>query len=292
MTVVVPVYQASDELPRSVPAVLAMASVEAWVWVDDGSTDASGARLRALTAHEPRATVVTLPTNRGRGAARNAGMGEARSGAVLFLDADVSPPSDLATAMEAALRTECAVAAVAELDPIPVDPDDPYAIYLQRYPRGAGAARAGERLPWRHFLTTALAVRTDALRAAGGFDETISYGEDLELASRLADVHPDGLVACGRTVELRGVDTLDGVLRRMDAFGRALAAMPPRVIRTAALEVVAEPSWRRRLAASRVAATVVRRSLGVLPAAGVALGVRYLLAHALVRAFDASDRPL
>ena len=291
MTVVVPAYQAAHQLAQSVPAVLALRDVEAWIWVDDGSTDGTSERLRALTRHEPRARVLTRPENEGRGAARNAGLREVASPTVLFLDADVSPPPDLAEAMADVLRTGPAVAAVATLRPLPSDPSDPYATYLQHFRRGIADADAGDRLAWRHFLTTAVGVRTCVLRDVGGFDATVAYGEDIELASRLAARHPEGLVACGRTVELRGVDTLDGVLDRMSAFGRALAQMPDGVLRTAELEVLAAPSWRRRLAASRLGAAVVRRSLRVLPAAGVALGVRYLLAHALVRAFDASDRP-
>ena len=291
MTVVVPAYQAAHLLALSVPAVLALRGVEAWIWVDDGSTDGTSARLRALTRHEPRARVLTRPENEGRGAARNAGLREVTSQTVLFLDADVSPPPDLAEAMGVALRTGPAVAAVATLRPLPGDASDPYAAYLRYFPRGIADAAAGDRLAWRHFLTTAVGVRTSVLRDVGGFDATVAYGEDVELASRLAERHPEGLVACGRTVDLRGVDTLDGVLRRMRDFGRALAQMPDRVLRTAELEVLTAPSWRRRLAASRRGAAVVRRSLRVLPAAGVALGVRYLLAHALVRAFDASDRP-
>ena len=291
MTVVVPAYNAAAELASSVPAVFALDGVDAWVWVDDGSTDGTSSQLRELVAAEPRATVVELPENRGRAAARNAGVAHAAGETVLFLDADVSPPQDLVTAMGAALHSQGAVAAVPRLLPLPSDPSDPYAVYLRRYPRGLGRHTSDEPLPWRHFLTTAVAVRRSALGAVGGFDETVAYGEDIELASRLAARHPSGLAVCDRVVELRGVDSLDGVLGRMDTFGRALASMPPRVLQTAGLEVLAETSWRRRVAGSPALAVAVRRALPALPERGVALGVRYLLAHALVRAYDASDPP-
>ena len=291
MTVVVPAYNAAAELARSVPAVLALDDVDAWVWVDDGSTDGTASQLRELVAAEPRAIVVVLPENRGRASARNAGAERAAGETVLFLDADVTPPSDLASAMRAALQAEDVVAAVPRLRPLPDDPSDPYAVYLRRYPRGLARHMLGGSLPWRHFLTTAVAIRRSALGAAGGFDETVDYGEDIELASRLARRHPSGLAVCDRVVELRGVDSLDGVLGRMDTFGRALASMPPRVLETAGLEVLAEASWRRRIAGSPALAAAVRRALPVLPERGVALGVRYLLAHALARAYDASDSP-
>lgn len=291
MTVVVPAFNAAAELNTSVPDVLALAGVDAWIWVDDGSTDDTAGRLAALTAAEPRAAVLSLPANRGRAAARNAGLSRAETETVLFLDADVSPPRDLATVMRRALVPEPVVAAVAALQPIPSNEADPYAIYLRRFPRGIAGAEAGDVLPWRHFLTTAVAVRVAALDAVGGFDEAVAYGEDVELASRLAPRWPEGLVACGRGVDLRGVDTLDGVLARMRSFGRSLAAMPDRVLQVAGLGLLGDSSWQRRLASSELVASVVRRALPAMPDAGVALGVRYLLAHALVRAFDASDRP-
>lgn len=292
MTVVVPAYQAEDVLARSVPAVLALDGIASWIWVDDGSTDETAARLRLLTEAEPRAEVLAMGANWGRGAARNAGIARATTDAVLLLDVDVAPPPDLATAMRRALEAPGAVASVAELRPIPDDPSDPYAVYLRRYPRGARETTAGARLDWRHFLTTAVAVDRRAILDAKGFDESVAYGEDLDLAARLAETHPAGLVACGAAVDLYGVDSLDGVLGRMRQFGGALAAMPPRVARAGGLDRALSPSVARRVAGSRALARLVRACLGRLPEWGVALGVRYLLAHALVRAtLDASDRP-
>lgn len=56
------------------------------VVVDDGSTDGTAERLR--TVGLPNLKVVTLPTNRGASAARNAGLEAASGDVVAFLDSD------------------------------------------------------------------------------------------------------------------------------------------------------------------------------------------------------------
>lgn len=57
--------------------------------VDDGSRDASAARLANASAAHPEIRVVTHPANRGYGAALRSGLREARGGLVFFSDADL-----------------------------------------------------------------------------------------------------------------------------------------------------------------------------------------------------------
>ena len=94
---VVPAYNESRRLPRSLPA-LARALEELdvrseIVVVDDGSTDGTEATATSLLSDTPGAQVVRLPWNCGKGAAVRAGVNVARGDAVVFLDADLS--SDL-----------------------------------------------------------------------------------------------------------------------------------------------------------------------------------------------------
>jgi dolichyl-phosphate beta-glucosyltransferase len=60
------------------------------VCVDDGSTDATPARLRRWAEHRRDVSVVTLPTNAGKGAAVRAGVAAASGDVVVFLDADLA----------------------------------------------------------------------------------------------------------------------------------------------------------------------------------------------------------
>lgn len=58
--------------------------------VDDGSSDPTAATARALLAHLPHHRVVTLPANRGKGAAIRTGISLARGACTAYMDADMS----------------------------------------------------------------------------------------------------------------------------------------------------------------------------------------------------------
>ncbi len=65
------------------------------VYVDDGSTDATGAAVQALPAGPLDIQVLTLSRNFGKEAALLAGLDHARLGAVLFMDGDGQHSPDL-----------------------------------------------------------------------------------------------------------------------------------------------------------------------------------------------------
>lgn len=78
------------------------------LFVDDGSTDGTGARLATLAARAPgRVRVVSLPRNAGKGEAVRAGMRQALAdGAIItgYLDADLSaPPAEVLRVLRALL---------------------------------------------------------------------------------------------------------------------------------------------------------------------------------------------
>jgi len=74
------------------------------VAVDDGSRDASAAILAEAAAREPRLRALSLPVNRGKGAAVRHGMLAARGRYVVFMDADLSTPLDELAPLLAALE--------------------------------------------------------------------------------------------------------------------------------------------------------------------------------------------
>ena len=286
-SVVIPVLDGAHVLRWSVPAVLALRDVGEFVWVDDGSTDGTGRVLDALLAAEPRARTLRLPENAGRAAARNAGVAATTGDVLVFLDVDVRPPPDAAERFSAALGAPGALATVARLAPVGLDARDPYGLYLLRHRRGVPDVAAGQPVPWKHFVTAACAVRRDAFRTAGGFDEGVEYGEDLALAVALARAAPRGLVATGVTVEARDNGTLTTALAKVAQFGRALptlAERAPDVYRVAGLGVLVRPTLASRLAAWTPLARVVRGLLPTLPLAVRVRAVRYLLGHTLLDA--------
>jgi len=87
VSVVLPVHNRADVLPRAISSVIEQ-SLENWelIVVDDCSTDRS-AEI-ALSFHDERIRLVGLSVNRGGNAARNAGIREAGTPLIAFLDSD------------------------------------------------------------------------------------------------------------------------------------------------------------------------------------------------------------
>ena len=104
-SVVVPVYneaESLDELVRSVES--ALSSIEGdheILFVDDGSTDGSFEKLKALAAARPAVRLVAFRRNLGKSPALTCGFQKARGRFVATLDADLQDdPQDIATLYE------------------------------------------------------------------------------------------------------------------------------------------------------------------------------------------------
>lgn len=138
--------------------------------VDDGSAD--GLAVAAVAA-EHGARVVRREKCGGPAAARNTGLSATRRPLVAFVDSDcVIGPDDLLT-VAGHLADPC-VAGTA-----PRIPSDP-ALDL-----GPNEALVQPRSQVSYVPTTALVVRREAVDAVGGFDESMRYGEDVDLVWRL-----------------------------------------------------------------------------------------------------------
>ena len=80
------------------------------VYVDDGSRDATLARLEAIAARDPRAVVVEFSRNFGQQAAMSAGLVQTRGDAVVVIDADLQDPPEVIPDMLRAWRSGADVA--------------------------------------------------------------------------------------------------------------------------------------------------------------------------------------
>jgi len=91
ISVVVPVYNTGRELERCISSILGQSmapeSFEA-IFVDDGSTDESAARLDALAAEHPNVRVIHQENSGWPGKPRNVGIDVARGEYVFFMDHD------------------------------------------------------------------------------------------------------------------------------------------------------------------------------------------------------------
>lgn len=94
LTLVIPCFNEADRVEACLAQALshldATGVLGEVLVVDDGSTDDTAARARAVAARRGEVRVLTLPTNRGKGAAVREGVLAARGDVIVFLDADLS----------------------------------------------------------------------------------------------------------------------------------------------------------------------------------------------------------
>jgi mycofactocin system glycosyltransferase len=171
LNVVIPAH---NEVPRYRPARCRTIVVD----------DASREPLRV-----PRAEVLRLDANVGPGGARNAGLELADAPFVAFVDTDVDVDEEALLALLGHFH-DARVALVAPRVVGDASGDGRLAKYeAVRSPLDLGAepgrVAPGSRVA---FVPAAvIVVRVDAVRSIGGFNTTLRYGEDVDLAWRLDD---------------------------------------------------------------------------------------------------------
>lgn len=183
LTVVVPV---KDD-PAGLRALLASVGETPVVVVDDGSTDPVAVRAVAEAADGP-VTVLRHDRSRGPAAARNTGWQAATTDLVAFVDADVVLPPGALPPLVAHFADE-RVAAVAPRIRGRANGHD----LIDRYERhrspldlGPSPARVVPRGKVSYVPTATLLFRRAVLDDVGGFDESLRFGEDVDLVWRVA----------------------------------------------------------------------------------------------------------
>lgn len=204
VTVVVPAFNATA--PR-VPDVSEV------VVVDDGSDPALPGAVR-------------LDVNRGPAAARNVGLGQVRTPLVAFVDTDV----ELADGWLDPLLRHFADPRVALVAPRVASAADPTTVGRYETSRspldlGATPGRVSPGTRISYVPATVILVRTDAIRSIGGFDETMRWGEDVDLVWRLVESGQRCRYEPAVTVWHRPRPSLAGWARQRMAYGRSASTL-------------------------------------------------------------------
>lgn len=178
LTVVIPAY---GEWPRVLDG-----SSGGWPLATIVVDDASEPRLCPPGTAPARWTLIRLDANGGPGVARNAGLAAVDTPFVAFVDTDVAVDAAALVALTAHFG-DGRVALVAPR----VRADDARG-RLARFERvrspldmGAEPARVAPTTRVSYVPAAVIVCRTDAVRAVGGFDPTLRYGEDVDLVWRL-----------------------------------------------------------------------------------------------------------
>jgi GT2 family glycosyltransferase len=234
-TVIVPCFNGQATLDETLQSARAQSAADLeMIVVDDGSTDGSAAIAEAHAAADARVQVLRQ-SNRGVGAARNAGLARARGRYVSFLDADdLLEPEKLAR--QGAVLDAADAVGIVLCDGCVIDTASrvqwPSLVDVRRFaghpPLLAVCLLGGPFPPVVPLVRTALA------RAAGGFDQDpqTSGWADIDFWMRLAltgtDYHvlPDRLVRYRSTPSSMSADSAAMELAARVVFTRLFAAHP------------------------------------------------------------------
>lgn len=156
------------------------------VVVDDFSADA--AAIGAVAARHG-AELLRHEHNRGPGAARNTGLAHLGNSAsvVVFVDADVSCTRGSVDLLLAHFVDPSVVAVAPRMQAEPgLDLIDEYEAARSPLDLGREPALVRPRSKVSYVPSAGLVVRTSAIQAIGGFDESLRLGEDVDMVWRLA----------------------------------------------------------------------------------------------------------
>ncbi|MBL8614164.1 MAG: glycosyltransferase family 2 protein [Deltaproteobacteria bacterium] len=180
------------------PLALRSACAQGWpgeiIVVNDGSSDGTAAWLDAQRAAWPEGAPplrVLHQPNRGKAAALNRGVALAAHPALLVLDDDdVLLPGALRALATALAAAPAASSATGDLIAFSDDGAGPTPRLWRPALRGDPRRSVDLALQEMPSFPGATLCRTEALRAAGPFDEALVHIEDLDMAIRLAEQGP------------------------------------------------------------------------------------------------------
>jgi len=189
VTVIIPAYQSGRFIEASIASVVAQ-TTGSWecIVVDDGSTDDTAERVRALAARDARIRYLAQD-RQGPSAARNEGFHAARGEYVQFLDADDRIAPTKLERQLALLEANPSLDLVYG-DAVYFDDDDPGRLRATlgvadrsglRGVSGRGETLVATLVRGNIMVVEAPLVRRRLLEAVGGFDEAQRYVEDWDL---------------------------------------------------------------------------------------------------------------
>lgn len=185
-SILIPTFERADLLGQAIESALAQTHGNHEILViDDGSADATG----AVVARYVPAVGYLRQENRGKAAALNFGLAAATGDAILVLDDDdLLPPTALADHAKALVgdpRADFSYGRYVRF--IGASPPNPDKLWDEEPTPIRDPRRLAVRLMERCFLPhPAWAVRREAQRRAGPYDESLKRSQDFEMIVRLA----------------------------------------------------------------------------------------------------------
>jgi glycosyltransferase involved in cell wall biosynthesis len=205
VSVILPVHNRADVLPRAIGSVLDQELKDfELIVIDDGSTDASAGVAESFA--DARIRLISLDRNRGGNAARNEGIRAASAPLIAFLDSDDRYlPNKLARVVaefERRPKLDLLIDSFAKIQP----PGSRKAEVVRRNPviddREQFRTALFTRQLWK--ATPAITVKREIALEAGLFDETLRRLQDFDFLIRVSE-----LANCASTDEVLWVKYWD-----------------------------------------------------------------------------------
>jgi len=165
-----------------------------------------------------RVKFMSLPDKAGRGAARNAGIRESQGEVVIFIDDDMTVVEEFVEEHMKHHTGEDSVV-IGDVRSPEEYAGDPLARYIER--QGVRKLKSRDEIPAKCFRTGNASVSRGLLERVGLFDEAIThYGEDMDLAAKLAAAGAKFVFAEGAVAYHHHRPDLDDMLAKMREYGK------------------------------------------------------------------------
>ncbi len=261
ISIVMPAYNAQRYISEAIASVISQ-SCEAWelIVVDDGSTDATAARVHAFD--DGRIRYIAHEMRRGVSAARNTGLDAAKGEYITFLDADDLLGKESLQARKTYLDRHPHCDVVDGIFSVVDETNTTVKRTYRPYYEGVLLPRL-VAMDDRVFFNVGYFVRREAIEGVR-FDEEMHYLEDLLFYLEAASRKPlrYGYVASEvyryRQGHLSAMKNVDALIEGYRLFSKKLAKVP----------LTSTQRLGMRLRASRIVAAMLRqqRRYGAIPA--------------------------
>lgn len=188
LSVIIPTYNRAETLAVTLAGFDAQDCAVPFeiVVCDDGSRDATPEVVARAQATGRREIVSLRQPNRGANSARNHAVAAARGRRLLIVNDDTVPAPGLVAAHLSA-HARHPERGTAILGRMTIDPELPFSPFSALHHDASFEILRGRvELDWDAFFTCNVSIDAGFLRAAGGFDERLTWHEDIELGERLA----------------------------------------------------------------------------------------------------------
>ncbi len=185
VSVVMPVYNGEKYLAEAIESILAQTFTDfELIIVDDGSTDSSAEIVRSYESRDGRIRFLQLERNMGACIARNRGSAAARGDYIAFMDCDdVSLPTRLEK--QARFLHENTEIGVVGICSKVTNHDLTTVRFTKNVPRQHALIVLNIFMGAVSLLGGCIMIRHRPLRAVGGWNEGLRYGEESDLFVRL-----------------------------------------------------------------------------------------------------------